>query len=85
AKDVRGEVRRKNLCTNEKYDKWSDDVSPAPCWISRLPKDEWCDECKTVQPFYEVYIKAARECGVAKNKLTVAIKKYLMCKNQNEK
>lgn len=53
------------------------DFENQPCWLSDFPVKDWCGNCKTVQPYHESYIKFARECGAASNKLTREIKKYL--------
>ena len=77
ARKARAICRSNNPCTNEVI--YGDgDVKPQPCWlVERLPKIEWCDGCKAVQPNYEQYIKAVKDCRVAHFKLSNAIKKYL--------
>ena len=41
------------------------------------PFDEWCDNCKFVQPFHLKYIDAAQKARVAKYKLNRKIKRLL--------
>ena len=64
AKNQRATARHDHLCD---ADPNSDET---PCYYdTRLPFEQWCDNCKYVQPFYLQYIKAARKVAVSKNKL----------------
>ena len=52
------------------------ETSPQPCYYnSRLPFNDWCEDCKYTQPFHMAYRNAAVQAGIAKSKLNRAIKK----------
>lgn len=42
-----------------------------------FPFEEWCDNCKHVQPFHLAYIESAKKARLARYQLTRRIKSYL--------
>ncbi len=77
ARKQRAVTRREHLCKGEHYDAERDGVIPMPCHFSGQPVAEWCDNCLYVQPFYLVYMEAAKKARIAKYKLTCYCKKLL--------
>jgi hypothetical protein len=62
-------------CTGETY--INDDVEPMRCHFRTTPVSTWCENCQIVQPYHEVYIRAAIKARVAKYRLTHYCKKLL--------
>ena len=53
-----------------------------PCYYNRnfdaLKFDDWCDNCKYVQPFHLSYIQAARKSAKTRYQLTRRLKNILV-------
>jgi len=70
-------ARREHLCEGEYYDSERDEVRPLQCHLSNYSPEEWCDNCKYVQPFHLVYSESVKKARVAKYKLTYYSKMIL--------
>ena len=75
----RAKVRDAHNCILE-YEYCEDDTGAHAsfCWRSGMkgqtPFEEWCDNCKFVQPYHERYIAAARKAGAVRHQLSRKIK-----------
>jgi len=78
AKHQRAAARTSHLCESEK-DIGGGDIQPDPCWQYSHPEhfDDWCDNCKYVQPYHLAYTEAVKNARVMKYKLTHFCKRML--------
>ena len=74
AQSQRRIARASHPCDGEKtvfhYGSPEPEIVKSLCWQDNPDFNEWCDNCKYVQPFYESYMEAANKCRVAKARLT---------------
>ena len=82
-KNQRRIARSDHECEGESYVSEIDEVRPLRCHLSNYPVEDWCDNCKYVQPYHEAYIEAAKTARVAKWKLTRFCKQRLWNEGTN--
>jgi hypothetical protein len=71
------ETKKKYPCV------WSSEYPEPHCHVRTnglypIPFSKWCDNCKIVRPIYVIYRYRAIDVGVARRKLNLTIKKYLL-------
>jgi hypothetical protein len=76
ARDARALARRDHPCTNEHDNDGGSGI--LPCHLDfELKKDNWCDGCNFVQPYWIIYREAAEKTRKTKYKLTRKIKSLI--------
>jgi hypothetical protein len=71
------ETKRKYPCD------WSSEYPEPHCHVRTngllpIPFSEWCDNCKIARPIYIIRRDRATDVGVARRKLNLSIKNYLL-------
>jgi len=74
ARKQRQIARASHQCEGEKmvfhYGIPEPEVQPSLCWQDNPDFNEWCENCKYVQPFHEEFIRAVKRVKVLKSQLT---------------
>ncbi len=78
ARNARIQARKTHPCVLEsEHHEPPCGINPEPSSISSHRQD-WCDNCRYVQPYYLAYQAAAKKSRIARLKLTILIKQKML-------